>query len=93
WLMEDATVPSVNDAREKAVELLGADSLARALDSPAISSQIDADGTLYDLAGHGPIPKLMTPQFVITGQPKSAQQLFDVLEKQGGLEPLVLPAE
>ncbi len=87
WLMEPKVVPSVASVRGKAAELIGEAALEQALADEAISRRIEADGLIYDLAGHGTIPKLMTETFVASGQSQTAEQLFELLEKQIGLQP------
>jgi hypothetical protein len=87
WLMEPTAVPTVEAARDKAVELIGAEALSKALNDKLINREIEANGQIYHQAGQGPIPKLMTEKFVTSGQPKDADQLFQVLEKQVGVRP------
>ncbi len=87
WLMDPTDVPSVEDARDKAAELIGEELLSAALADKKISRQIEADGQIYHEAGHGAIPKLMTEKFVAAGQPQSAEQLYEVFETQLGLTP------
>jgi uncharacterized membrane protein len=94
WLMESTETRSVEVARARAIEILGggdvdlpADVLDRALADEAITREIDADSRIYQLAGEGTIPKLLTERLIIAGQPASAAKLFEVLEKQLGLQP------
>ncbi len=87
WLMEPKDVPTVEEARDKAAEMIGESALAAALAGDTISRQIEANGLVYHLAKRGAIPKLMTERFVAAGQPPSAEQLFQMLEKQVGVRP------
>jgi protein-disulfide isomerase len=95
WLMESTETRSLEAARARVIEILGggvlegaADVLDRALADEAITRQIEADNRIYQLAGAGTIPKLLTDRLMIAGQPSSAAKLFDVLDKQVGLEPV-----
>ena len=87
WLMEPADPPTVEAARDKAAELIGPEALNAALADKAIKQQIDANGLIYHKAGTGAIPKLMTKDFVTSGEPSSAEQLFGVLETKFGVKP------
>jgi len=93
WLMESTETRSLEAARARVIEILGegildlpADVLDRALADDAITREIEADNRLYQLAGAGTIPKLLTERLIIAGQPASAEKLFEVLEKQVGLQ-------
>jgi protein-disulfide isomerase len=87
WMMGSPEIPTVEAARARAAEILGADKLAQALASPAIAQQLAADNRLYHLLGEGQIPKLLTDRLIVTGEPDDAGKLFDLLEKQNGLLP------
>ena len=51
----------------------------------AVTREIEADNRIYQLAGAGTIPKLLTERLIIAGEPASAEKLFEVLEKQVGV--------
>ncbi len=87
WMMNSPDIPTVEDARGRAEEIIGAEALAKALASPAIDQQLAADNRLYHLLGEGQIPKLLTDRLIVTGEPDDAGKLFDLLEKQNGLVP------
>ncbi|HEX4142285.1 MAG TPA: vitamin K epoxide reductase family protein [Pirellulales bacterium] len=94
WLMESAETRSIAAARARAIEILGEDVLAgagaildRAMAEPRVAREIEADNRIYQLAGEGTIPKLLTERLIIAGQPASAAKLFEVLENQVGLRP------
>ncbi len=88
WLMEPKEVPSVEEARDQAAKLISVAGLNAALADKTIARQIEANGEIYHLAKHGPIPKLMNEKFVASGPLKDAAQLFEVLEKFADVRPL-----
>jgi uncharacterized membrane protein/protein-disulfide isomerase len=87
WMMGSSEIPTIEAARDRANEILGADGLELALADEAVERELQADNRLYELAGAGTIPKLLSEGSIISGEPASAQQLFEVLEKQLGLVP------
>jgi hypothetical protein len=93
WLMESTETRSLEVARARAIEILGegvldlaANVLDRASAAEAVTREIEADNRIYQLAGAGTIPKLLTERLIIAGQPASAEKLFEVLEKHVGLQ-------
>ncbi|HTU25831.1 MAG TPA: vitamin K epoxide reductase family protein [Pirellulales bacterium] len=95
WLLDTATTRPLTEARARASGILGGgvveltpDVLDRTLADRAITRQLDADNHLYQLAGEGTLPKLISERLIIAGEPASAAALFEVLEKQLELEPL-----
>jgi hypothetical protein len=87
WMMGSPEIPTIEAARDRATEILGAEGLEHALTDEAIERELQVDNRLYQLAGAGTIPKLLSERSIISGEPASAQQLFEVLEKQLGLVP------
>ncbi len=89
WMMGSPEIPTIEAARvrEPPRILDRAGGLERALADDAIERELQADNRLYQVAGAGTIPKLLSERAIISGEPESARQLFDVLEKQLGLLP------
>ncbi len=94
WLMEPTATRTLEAARARAIEILAEDVfdraedvLDRALADEAVSREIEADNRIYQLAGAGKIPKMLTERLVIAGEPASTEELCEMLEKRLGLQP------
>jgi protein-disulfide isomerase len=87
WLMDGAVVPTVEEVRARARQLVGADNLARAEADPRVEQVLRRTVGLYDLAGGGQIPKLIPPKRVAPAQVRDANDLFVYLERELGISP------
>jgi hypothetical protein len=89
WLVE--AVPDAAQARVKAIEFFGSEAaLDKAIADPWVAAELDRDIKLYQHAGEGVIPKLIGKNTLIAGRPGDAQDLFDLLEDELGLVPVVV---
>jgi len=79
---------TLGQARKRAVELIGADALKREKDDPNTNRMIEQNVSVYKSCGGGPIPKLLLPEKLMLGIPKTPEDLFEVLEEQLGIEPV-----
>lgn len=88
WLYEPEMPRALQDARKKAVELIGESELAEALADPWIDARIAADVAGYDASGAKTLPVLAAPKMdTVVGRPESAEELFGILERELALQP------
>lgn len=88
WLID--AKPDAATARAKAIEVLGSEeALATAMSDPWIATELDRDIQLYQHSGGGVIPKLIGKNTLIAGRPGDVQDLYDLLEDELGLKPVV----
>ncbi len=83
WLYEPEMPRAADEARGHAAELVGEDKLQSALADPWIDERISQDVQAYVDSGAKQIPMVLSPQMDgIVGRAESADELFDVLEKE-----------
>ncbi|MEX2215916.1 MAG: vitamin K epoxide reductase family protein [Phycisphaeraceae bacterium] len=89
WLFGDPFPRTAREARDKAVELVGAEALDKMIESGWPDEQIQKDVEVYGMAGKGRVPKLMFQTFAVEGSIK-AEVLWRLLEEREdlGLRPL-----
>jgi uncharacterized membrane protein/protein-disulfide isomerase len=76
------------DAHRLAEQLVTATALEKALADPWIDEHISRHVQAYARSGAERIPVIMSPGFdTLVGRPGSAEELFEVLEKELGLKP------
>jgi uncharacterized membrane protein/protein-disulfide isomerase len=85
WLMAPLEPPPLADARKRAAELLGRQSLEAALADSRIDQQLGDDARLYHLLDQGAIPKLLVSGSVLVGSPDTTDKLCEALEKYSDL--------
>jgi hypothetical protein len=89
WLMQGTKPPTVAQARERAAELVGTESLEPALGGPAVAELLFGGiGMIPRRFGAiHPIPKTVWYARVITGDVMEFEQLVDLLKVDIGIEP------
>jgi uncharacterized membrane protein/protein-disulfide isomerase len=87
-LMEGDRPPPLEQAREYAEELVTPSSFAAALADPSVEKHIQDSVQLYRDAGAGPIPKLILPKAMISGEIHPLQHMFEVLESHLDIKPI-----
>ena len=93
WLLDRNEMPTIEASKDHAAKLVGTEALEIALADKELGRQLEENARLFDLAGNGQIPKLLTEKFTAVGEPQSAAQLFDFFEKNVGLKPAPTAAE
>lgn len=88
WLLDRAELPTVEAAKKYAAELVGAAALEKAGGEEDVNQRLEANCRLYHFMGQGDLPKLIGAKHMAVGEPRSALQLFQFLEKVVGLKPL-----
>jgi uncharacterized membrane protein/protein-disulfide isomerase len=83
WLLEATRTPAA--ARERAEELIGAVALREALAGDLLNQQLAEHVQIYAEAGGGTLPRLLYGSHSAQGQPASAEQLFQYLERDLGI--------
>jgi uncharacterized membrane protein/protein-disulfide isomerase len=86
WLMGGKELPSLQEATDRAKELLGAGALEKALLDEDLAHRVEKNVKVYALADTGVIPKLFTEKWTTIGEPESAGRLFEFFEKNLGLK-------
>ncbi len=83
WLMAGSSLepPPIDEARRQAELIVGAETLRRALEAPALDQALHRAGKIYQALDAGEIPKLLLPHAVLSGRLGSPQQLDQALEK------------
>jgi len=95
WLFQNEEPPSVAEAQRRAAEMIGERKVEQALlGNPAtsplaggVSGMLNQHFEVYRRAGKGAIPKLIVGPKVFEGSARSAEELFEVLERELGLKP------
>jgi len=87
-LMQGEHPPSLEQTRQIAEELLTPRAFAEALANPSIEKHIKGSVEIYRELNRGPIPKLILPTALISGEIYPQDHLFDVLESYLDLKPL-----
>ncbi len=84
-LWAGSQAPPIEQVRQAAQRLVGPGRLEQALHEPvAQQRQIEAIG-IFQSAGVGKLPKLLLPEASLWGRVPGTKELFDVLQKQLGL--------
>lgn len=87
WLYEPEQPRTVAEAKAAAAKLVGEAALAAALQDPWIESRIAADVKAYGESGVETLPLLLSPGMDgVVGRPESAEELFEILERDLGLK-------
>jgi uncharacterized membrane protein/protein-disulfide isomerase len=86
WLFEPELPRTLQEARQKAEQLVAADALDKALSDPWIKEQIAAGANAYAVckaqSGLDRLPIIMSPGFAtLVGRPGSEEELFETLEQ------------
>ncbi len=87
-MMQGEHPPSPEQTRQIAEELMTPAAFAAALTSPSIEKHIHDSVDLYRDLARGPIPKLVLPTALISGEIYPQDHLFDVLESYLDVKPL-----
>ena len=88
WLLDHESNPTATSAGRKAVEMIAPEEFFKALESEKIDLQMKANIKLFDLAQQGLIPKFLIGDKVISAKINSDEELFELFEKEIGIEPL-----
>jgi protein-disulfide isomerase len=81
WLLLTEPIPPLDLARERAIELAGAEAFQQALQHRRIDASIERGVELYRNLRRGAMPKLLVGDRMIQGAPNSAEKLYEGLEK------------
>jgi hypothetical protein len=84
WLLQSR---NVEEARQKASELVGSERLLVASQSPAVLKYLKMGKKLYDKASGGKLPLLMSDRFVLRGAITDDAALFDIIQQYHALQP------
>jgi len=76
---------SVEDARAKAIELLGQKNFESTLADPRVGRYLQSSIEIYGKAGAGPIPKLIYNSHWVTPQLTDAEDLISILHDSLGV--------
>jgi protein-disulfide isomerase/uncharacterized membrane protein len=87
WMFEGEQPPPVEEARKKAEQLVGAETLKEAAAHADVEGRLAVSLKVFDFVGGGAIPKMLTANRVIVGETDSAEQLYALLEKETGVKP------
>jgi len=89
WLFESEMPRELQDAKDKAEQLVGAEKLAAALSDPTIDQKIARNVQAYEDSTAESIPVVLSPDFAaIVGRPEDAEELFMILESDVKLVPV-----
>lgn len=86
-LMRDPMAPTPEAAVNQLRKIVRPESLVAARYDPWPAEQIARNVRLLELTGSGAIPRLIMGSIVISSRPTTAQELFDLLEKETSLRP------
>ncbi len=90
WLFGQSSVPSVQETRQYAEQLVGRDAVQRALADEWVDRQIERDVALYTAnyqkTRNGNMPQIMIGSRIGFGSVSSVEDLFRLLEKEVGLK-------
>jgi uncharacterized membrane protein len=90
WLFASPTVPTIDQARAKAIELVGKSNLDRALADPWTKRQLQIDISLYEansyMAKDSRMPQLMMGDVITRGAITDLQMLLDLLARHSGIQ-------
>ena len=86
WLFEPTEPPSIEQARNKALELVGAEALSRALRDPWIGERLVNDIALYEANAHASggdtrLPQIVIGDTLIQGTISTPDDLFQLLAR------------
>ena len=86
WLFEPVEPPSIEQARNKAMELVGVQALSRALGDPWIGERLVDDIALYEANAHASggdtrLPQIVIGDTLIQGTISSPDDLFQLLAR------------
>ena len=91
WMFGADAPRPLDDARQKAIELVGEKALDAALADPWIQQRIENNIGLYEIvsvmSGRPVIPQLVVGGWIVAGRPTSSKVLFKLLEKEAGFAP------
>ena len=83
WLFESARARTAAAARERAIKIVGAELLQKALEKKVPQKFIASHVKLYAKAGAGSIPKMLFPNITLVGNVGSAK-LCETIERELG---------
>ena len=87
WLLQGAEPPSATAAAEKAIELIGQESLSAARKNPAVTEQLTINVETFHATGLNVIPILLSPGIpTVVGRPER-DLLSEILEHELGITP------
>ncbi|NQV24161.1 MAG: thioredoxin domain-containing protein [Rhodopirellula sp.] len=82
WLFDGPGTRTVAEARQKAIELVGAEKLQKMKSTPTCKQYIQRHVDLYHLVGAGSVPKLLFNDTALVGTVSSADAVVTILERQ-----------
>ena len=87
WLMGSEKLPSVQNAKQQALQLAGSEVLTRYYSSSEVREMLERNNLSAHLMEKG-VPVLMTSFGTFYGAPKSKEVLFKLFEKHLGVRPV-----
>ena len=88
FMFEDENPPTVAAARKKGEELVGVEAFKSALENEDVGGRMDVGLKIFNALKGGAIPKLLLPQRVAVGETDTAEQLYELLEREAGVAAL-----
>jgi uncharacterized membrane protein len=82
WLCEGETPPGLDAVKARATEILGQESLARAMEDSRQTKRLNEAIAIYDAVGQGQIPKLLLEKQLISGPILNLSQLDQILANE-----------
>jgi hypothetical protein len=82
WLCEGEAAPALENVRNRAMEILGEEGLAKALEDPRQAKRLNEAISIYDAVGQGQIPKLLFEKQLISGPILNREQLEEIWVKE-----------
>lgn len=86
WLSAGASPPSVDDARAKAVQLVGKEALEKQINSPNIDTRIQANINVYGRTGGTVVPQFVMGNIRIFSRP-DPEQMMALFKEHLNIEP------
>ena len=87
WLCESENSRSAADARLYAEQLVDPVALRRELSGPIIGKFLARHVMIYEKAGKGILPKMLSEKITVSGKMSSAEALCDALRDNHGISP------
>lgn len=91
WLSAGANPPGVEEARDKAIELIGKPALEKQRASGEIERRIQSNITVYGMTGGSVVPQFIMGNTRIFSRP-DAEQMMALFKEHLGIEPANAPA-
>jgi hypothetical protein len=81
-MLQGERPPALADAKRRAAELIGRQTVEAALRDPRVEQQLKDHLTIYRLTGAGHLPKLLMTTGMLWGQVSSAQKLVELIRQE-----------